>query len=58
MPETQVVEDKELKTEPDDNNEEAGKEEKEPEKVKIEENLKAEETEDVKVEKKSENDIL
>ena len=58
MLETKVVEDKELKTEPDDNNEEAGKEEKEPEKVKTEENLKAEETEDVKVEKKSENDIL
>ncbi len=58
MPETQIVEDKELKTEPDDNNEEAGKEEKEPEKVKTEENLKAEETEGVKVEKKSENDIL
>ncbi|MBE9512273.1 MAG: 50S ribosomal protein L17 [Bacteroidetes bacterium] len=67
MPETQIVEDKELKTEPDDNNEKAGKEEKEPEKVKTEENLKAEETEDVKVEKeskqndeeqKSENDIV
>ena len=67
MPETQVVEDKELKTEPDDNNEEAGKEEKEPEKVKTEENMKAEETEDVKIEKeskqndeeqKSENDIV
>jgi len=67
MPETQVVEDKELKTEPDDNNEKAGKEEKEPEKVKTEENMKAEETEDVKVEKeskqndeeqKSENDIV
>lgn len=65
--ETQVVEDKELKTEPDNNNEEAGKEDKEPEKVKTEENLKAEETEDVKVEKeskqndeeqKSENDIV
>jgi len=47
-----------LKAEPEGNIEETGKEEKKPEKVKTDESLKAEETEDVKVEKKSDNEIL
>ena len=65
--ETQAVEEKELKAEPDDNIEKTEKEEKEPEKAKTDENLKAEKTEDVEAEKeskqnneeqKSENNIL